>query len=63
MIEFDAFTLLICKKNVTNYALLRCKACSLKIWLCKVLDKYHVCGHGCHGQDGQERQERQERQN
>ena len=36
---FDAFTLLICEKNV---ALLRCKTFSLKIWLCKILDKYHV---------------------
>ena len=40
---FDAFTLLICGKNVANYALLRCKTLSLKIWLCKNLDKYHVC--------------------
>ena len=30
---FDAFTLLICEKTVANYALLRCKAFSLKIWL------------------------------
>ena len=40
---FDAFMLLIRKKNVANYALLRCKTFSLKIWLCKILDKYHVC--------------------
>ena len=40
---FDAFTLLIREKNVTNYAFLRCKTFSLKIWLCKILDKYHVC--------------------
>ena len=39
---FDAFTLLICEKNVTNHALLWYKTCSLKIWLCKILDKYHV---------------------
>ena len=39
----DAFTLLIREKNVANYALLRCKTFSLKIWLCKILDKYHVC--------------------
>ena len=36
-------TLLICEKNVANYVLLRCKTFSLKIWLCKILDKYHVC--------------------
>ena len=40
---FDAFTLLIGEKNVANYTLLRCKTFSLKIWLCKILDKYHVC--------------------
>ena len=40
---FDAFTLLICKKNVAIYALLRCKIFSLKIWLCKIFDKFHVC--------------------
>ena len=34
--------LLIHKKNVANYALLWCKPFSLKIWLCNVLDKYHV---------------------
>ena len=39
---FDAYTLLICEKNVANYALLWCKTFSLKIWLCKILDKYHV---------------------
>ena len=38
----DAFTLLVCGKNVANHALLRCKTCSLKIWLCKIFDKYHV---------------------
>merc|ERR1712004_542640 len=38
----DAFTLLICKKNVAIYALLRCKIFSLKIWLCKFFDKFHV---------------------
>ena len=32
----------ICEKNVANYALLRCKTFSLKIWLCKMFDKYHV---------------------
>ena len=39
---FDAFTLLICEKTVTNYALLRCKTFSLKIWLCKIFDKFRV---------------------
>ena len=43
LLIFDIFTLLIRDKNVTNYALLRCKTFSLKIWLCKILDKYHVC--------------------
>ena len=37
LLIFDAFTLLICKKNVAIYALLRCKIFSLKIWLCKFL--------------------------
>ena len=40
---FDAFTLLIRKKTVANYALLRCKTFSLKIWVCKIFDKFHVC--------------------
>ena len=39
---FDAFILLICEKNVANYAFLRRKTFSLKIWLCKIFDKYHV---------------------
>ena len=39
---FDAFTLLIREKNVANYALLQCKFFSLKIWLCKIFDKFHV---------------------
>ena len=43
LLIFDAFTLLICEKNVANYALLRCKTFSLKIWLCKFFDKYYVC--------------------
>ena len=43
LLIFDAFTLLIRKKNVANYAFLRCKTFSLKIWLCKIFDKYHVC--------------------
>ena len=43
LLIFDAFTLLICEKNVAIYALLRCKIFSLKIWLCKILDKFHVC--------------------
>ena len=43
LLIFDAFTLLICKKNVAIYALLRCKIFSLKIWLCKIFDKFHVC--------------------
>jgi len=42
LLKFDEFTLLICEKNVTNYALLRCKTFSLKNWLCKIFDKYHV---------------------
>ena len=42
LLIFDAFTLLIREKTVANYALLRCKTFSLKIWLCKILDKYHV---------------------
>ena len=33
---------IIREKNVTNTALLWCKTFSLKIWLCKILDKYHV---------------------
>ena len=40
---FGEFMLLICEKHIANYALLRCKTFSLKIWLCKILDKYHVC--------------------
>ena len=44
LLIFNAFTLLIRKKNVANYALLQCKTFSLKIWLCKILDKYHVWG-------------------
>ena len=44
LLIFDAFTLLICKKNVAIYALLRCKIFSLKIWLCKIFDKFHVWG-------------------
>ena len=40
---FDAFTLLIREKTVANYALLRCKTFSLKIWVCKFFDKFHVC--------------------
>ena len=43
LLIFDAFTLLIREKNVANYALLRCKTFSLKIWLCKIFDKFHVC--------------------
>ena len=46
LLIFDAFTLLICKKNVAIYALLRCKIFSLKIWLCKIFDKFHVCIYG-----------------
>ena len=42
LLIFDAFTLLICKKNVAIYALLRCKIFSLKIWVCKIFDKFHV---------------------
>ena len=39
---FDAFMLLICEKNVANYALLRCKTFILKIWLYKIFDKFHI---------------------
>ena len=46
---FDAFTLLICEKTVANYALLRCKTFSLKIWVCKIFDKFHVWGGGEEG--------------
>ena len=42
LLIFDAFTLLICEKNVVNYSLLRCKTFSLKIWVCKIFDKFHV---------------------
>ena len=42
LLIFDAFMLLICGKRVANYALLWCKTFSLKICLCKILDKYHV---------------------
>ena len=45
LLIFDAFTLLIPKKTVANYALLRCKTFSLKIWVCKIFDKFHVCSH------------------
>ena len=31
------------EKNVANYALLWCKIFSLKIWQCKILNKYHIC--------------------
>ena len=44
---FDAFMLLILKKNVANYALLLCETYSLKIWLCKILDKYHMGLNAC----------------
>ena len=43
LLIFDAFTLLIPEKTVANYALLRCKTFSLKIWVCKFFDKFHVC--------------------
>ena len=43
LLIFDEFTLLIPKKTVANYALLRCKTFSLKIWVCKIFDKFHVC--------------------
>ena len=42
LLIFDAFTLLICEENVANYALLWCKTFSLKIWVCKIFDKFHV---------------------
>ena len=42
LLIFDAFTLLIREKTVANYALLRCKTFSLKIWVCKIFDKFHV---------------------
>ena len=44
LLILDVFTLLIREKNVANYELWRCKIFSLKIWLSKILDKYHVCG-------------------
>ena len=47
LLIFDAFTLLIPEKTVANYALLRCKTFSLKIWVCKIFDKFHVCWTGC----------------
>ena len=43
LLIFDVFTLSIREENVANYALLRCKTLSQKIWLCKFFDKYHVC--------------------
>ena len=43
LLIFDAFTLLIPEKTVANYALLRCKTFTLKIWVCKIFDKFHVC--------------------
>ena len=46
LLIFDAFTLLIREKTVANYALLRRKTFSLKIWVCKIFDKFHVCP-GC----------------
>merc|ERR1712235_190835 len=42
LLIFDAFTSLIRKKNVAIYALLWCKIFSLKIWVCKIFDKFHV---------------------
>ena len=42
LLIFDAFTLLIPEKTVANYALLRCKTFNLKIWVCKIFDKFHV---------------------
>ena len=42
LLIFDVFTLFSCEKNVANYALLRCKTFSLKIWMCKIFDKFHV---------------------
>ena len=42
LLIFDAFMLLIPEKTVANYALLRCKTFSLKIWVCKIFDKFHV---------------------
>ena len=46
LLIFDAFTLLIREKTVANYALLRCKTFSLKIWVCKIFDKFHVWRDG-----------------
>ena len=48
LLIIDAFTLLICEKNVANYALLRCKTFSVKIWPCKIFDKFHVCADGAY---------------
>ena len=42
LLIFDAFTLLIPEKTVANYALLRCKTFSLKVWVCKFFDKFRV---------------------
>ena len=42
LLIFDAFTLLIPEKTVASYAFLRCKTFSLKIWVCKIFDKFHV---------------------
>ena len=39
---YDAFTLLINEKDAANYAILQRKTFGLKIWLFKILDKYHV---------------------
>jgi len=51
LLIFDAFTLLIREKNVAIYALLRCKIFSLKIWVCKILDKFHLCADKFAGLD------------
>ena len=42
LLIFEALMLSIREKNVANYALLQCKTFSLKMCLCKILDKYHV---------------------
>ena len=43
IIDIWCITLLIREKTVANYALLKCKTFSLKIWVCKIFDKFHVC--------------------
>ena len=41
LLIFDAFTLLICKKNVANHALLQCKSLKILTNFMSVLPTYH----------------------